>query len=88
MKRKRAIWEILSSLQERLQRQTPSADAKDASENEMDLVPPPTYEAALWDVCCKVMQTAASLQNDLDRLDNKLEEDHWARSQSRTQHRT
>ena len=47
VKRMRAIWEILSSLQERLQRWTPSADAKDVPEDKMDLVHPPTYEAAL-----------------------------------------
>ena len=72
VKRKRAIQEILSSLQERLQRWTLSTDAKDTPENEMDSAPPPTYEVALQDVHHKVMQTAASLQNDLDRLDNKL----------------
>ena len=88
MKRKRAIWEILSLLQERLRRWTPSADAKDAPDNEMDSTPLPIYEAALWDVCCKVMETAASLQNDLDRLDNELRGRLWARSQSRTWHRT
>ena len=65
VKRKRAIQEILSSLQERVQRWTPSAYAKDAPGNEMDLAPLPTYEAALQDVHCKVMETAASLQNDL-----------------------
>ena len=88
VKRKRAIQENLSSLQERLQRQTPSTDAKDTPENEMDLVHPSTYEVALWDVHCKVIQTAASLQNDLDRLDNKLRGRPWACSQSRTWHRT
>ena len=67
VKRKRAIREILSSLQERLRRWTLSADARDAPGNKMDLAPPPTYEVALWDVCHKVMETAASLQNDLDR---------------------
>ena len=88
VKRKRVIWEILSSLQERLQRQTPSADAEDAPENEMDLAPLPTYEAALQDVGHKVMETAASLQDDLDRLDNELRGRPLARSQSRTQCKT
>ena len=58
----RAIREILSSLQERLQRQTPSTEAKDIPEHEMGSIPLPTYEAALQDVCHKVIQTAASLQ--------------------------
>ena len=87
VKRKRAIQEILSSLQERLQRHTLSADAKDAPGNEMDLAPPPTYEVALQDVCHKVMETTASLQNDPDRLDNKLRGRPQAHSQSRTWHR-
>ena len=88
VKRKRVIREILSSLQERLRRQTPFTDAKDAPENKMDLAPPPTYEAALWDVRRKVMETAASLQDNLDRLDNELRGRPLARSQSRTWHKT
>ena len=46
-KRRRAIQEIHSSLQERLQRQTSSIVAKDAPGNEMDSAPLLTYEAAL-----------------------------------------
>ena len=84
---KRAVWEILSSLQERLRRQTSSADAEVAPENKMGLASLPTYEAALQDVCRKVMETAASLQNDLDRLDNEMRGRLWAHSQSRTRHR-
>ena len=77
----------LSLLQERLQRWTSSADAKDAPENEMGSASLPIYEVALQDVCQKVMETAASLQNDLDRLDNEMRGRLWARNQSRTQHR-
>ena len=87
VKRMRAIREILSSLQERLQRWTPSAEAKDIPEHEMGSIPPPTYEAALQDVCHKVIQTAASLQNDLDRLDSELRGRSWTRSPSITWHR-
>ena len=88
VKWKRAIWEILSSLQERLWRQTFSADAKDALGNKMGLASLPMYEVALnRDACRKVMETAASLQNDLDRLDNEMRGRLQARSQSRTQHR-
>ena len=87
VKWKRAIQEILSSLQERLQRQTSSANAEDVPENKMGSAPMPMYEAALQDVCHKVMETTASLQNDLDRLDNKMRGRLWAHSQSRTQHR-
>ena len=63
VKRMRAIQEILSLLQERLQKQTPSTEAKDVLEYEMGSIPPPTYEVALQD---------ASLQDDLDRLDSQL----------------
>ena len=55
VKRMRAIREILSLLQERLQRWTPSAEAEDIPEHEMGLIPLPTYKAALQDVCCKVI---------------------------------
>ena len=71
-------------LQERLQRQTSSADAEDTPENKMGLASLPTYEAALWDVCRKVMETTASLQNDLNRLDNEMRGRLQAHSQSRT----
>ena len=73
VKRMRVNQEILSLPQERLQRQTPSTEAKDVPEHEMGSIPPPTYEAALQDVHCKVIQTAANLQNDLDRLNSELQ---------------
>ena len=82
---KRAIWEILSLLQERLWRWTSSTNAEDAPENKMGSASLPTYEVALQDVPHKVMETAASLQNDLDRLDNEMRGRLWACSQSRTQ---
>ena len=85
---KRAIWEIHSLLQERLQRQTSSANAEDAPGNKMGLAPLPMYEAALQDVHRKVMETTASLQNNLDRLDSEMRGKPWAHSQRRTQHRT
>ena len=82
VKQKRAIWEILSSLEERLQKRTSSADAEDAPENKMGSASLPMYEVALWEVCRKVMETAASLQNDLDRLDNEMRGRPRACSQS------
>ena len=88
VKRRRAIQEILSLLQDRLQRWTSSAEAKDALGNERESAPPPTYEAALWVAHQKVMETAAALQSNLDRLNNKLRGRPWACSQSRSQHRT
>ena len=87
VKRMRVIQEILSSLQERLQRRTPSTEAKDVPEHDMGLIPLPTYEVALQDVHCKVIQTAANLQNDLDRLDSELWGRSWTRSPSITQNR-
>ena len=87
VKRMRAIWEILSLLQERLQRQTPSTEAKDIPEHKMGSIPLPTYEAALQDVHCKVIQTAASLQDDLNRLDNELQGRSQTHSPSITWHR-
>ena len=88
VKRMRAIQEILSSLQERLQRQTPSAEAEDVPEHKMGSIPLPTYEAALQDVHHKDIQTAASLQNDLDRLNSELQGRSRTHSPSITRHRT
>ena len=82
VKRRRAIQEILSSLQERPRMQTSSADAEDAPGNEMHSAPPLTYEAALQVACWKVVETATSLQSDLDRLDNELRGRPWACSQA------
>ena len=88
VKRRRAIQEILSSLQERLQRQTSSTVAKDAPGNEMDSAPPLTYEVALLVAHQKVIETAPSLQSDLDRLDHELRGRPQAHSQNRSWHRT
>ena len=82
VKRRRAIQEILSSLRDRLQRQTSSAEAEDAPGNERESAPLPTYEAALWVACQK------ALQSNLDRLDNELRGRLQAHSQSGNQHRT
>ena len=87
VKRMRVIWEILSSLQERLQRWIPSAEAKDIPEHEMGSIPLPTYKAALQDVHHKVIQTAANLQNDLDRLNSELRGRSWTCSPSITRNR-
>ena len=82
VKRRRAIQEILSSLWDRLQRQTSSAEDEDAPENKRESAPPPTYEVALQVAHWKV------LQSDLDRLDNELRGRLWAHSQSGNQCRT
>ena len=94
VKRRRAIQEILSSLWDRLQRQTSSAEDEDAPERES--APLPTYEAALRVACQKVMETATALQSNLDRLDNELrgrtracsQSGNRLRTRSGSQHRT
>ena len=89
VKRRRAIQEILSSLQDRLQRQTSLAEAGDAPGNERESAPLQTYEAALQvsplEGCG---DCTAALQSDLDRLNNELRGRPWAHSQSGSWHRT
>ena len=88
VKRRRAIQEILSSLWDRLQRQTSPTEARDAPGNERESAPLQTYEVALWVACLKVVETATALQSDLDRLNNELRGRPWAHSQSGSWHRT
>ena len=88
VKRRRAIQEILSSLQDRLQRQTSSTEDEDAPENERESAPLPTYEVTLQMAHQKVMETATALQSNLDRLDNELRGRTWTCSQSGNRHRT
>ena len=85
--RRRAIQEILSSLQDRLWRWTSPAEARDALESERELAPQ-TYEVALQIACQKVVETAAALQSDLNRLDNELRGRPWVHSQNESWHRT
>ena len=88
VKRRRAIQEILSSLQDRLQRQTSPTEARDAPGNERESAPPQMYEAALQVAHEKVVETTTTLQSNLNRLDNELRGWPWAHSQSGSQHRT
>ena len=93
--RRRAIQEILSSLMDRLQRQTSSAEAGDALENKRESAPQ-TYEVALQIAHQKVVETTTALQSNLDRLDNELrgrsqafsQSESWHRMQSGSQRRT
>ena len=82
VKRRRAIQEILSSLQDRLQRWTSPVEAGDTPGNERKSAPPQTYEAALWVAHWKVVETTAALQSNLDRLNNELRGRLQAHSQS------
>ena len=88
VKRRRAIQEILSSLQDRLQRWTSSNEPRDAPGDERESDPLQTYEVALWVACWKVVETTAALQSDLDRLNNELRGRLQAHSQSGSRHRT
>ena len=65
------IREILSSLQERLCQRTSPDSMEDLTDNARGLPPPPSYKAALWAACQKMMETAATLQSDLDRLNSE-----------------
>ena len=70
---------------ERLQRWTSSTDG-DALGSKRESAPQ-TYEAALQIAHQKVVETAAALQSDLDRLNNELRGRPRACSQSGSQHR-
>ena len=73
-RRRRAIQDILSSLQTRLQRWTYSAKAEDLGAQGGEWVrsnPLQSYEVALWATCQKALETAEALQSDLERLDDK-----------------
>ena len=86
-RRRRAIQDILSSLQTQLQRQTYSAEAKDLGAQGGEWVgsdPPQSYEAALWATCQKALETAKALQDDLERLNNECRERSRVCSQSRS----
>ena len=87
VQRRRAIQEILSSLWDRIQRWTSPAEARDAPGDAGEPTPSQSYKAALWVACWKVVETAATLQSDLDRLDNELRGRPHAHSQSRGRHR-
>ena len=73
-RRRRAIQDILSSLQIRLQRQTYPTKAEDLGAHGgewVGSVPLQSYEVALWATHQRALETAEALQGDLERLDNK-----------------
>ena len=82
-----AIREILSSLQERLCQQTSPDGMEDLTDNARGLPPPPSYEAALQAAHQKMMETAAALQSDLDRLNSEPRGRSRTCSQSSNCHR-
>ena len=68
---RKVIREILSSLRERLCWQTSPDSMEDLTNNVRGLPPPSSYEAALQAAHQKMMETATTLQSDLDRLNSE-----------------
>ena len=71
LRRRRAIQDILSSLQTCLQRQTYSAKTEGPGAHGRERVgtkPPQSYEAVLQAICQKAFETAEALCQDLERL--------------------
>ena len=90
-RRRRAIQDILSSLQTQLQRQTYFVEAEDLGAQGGEWVgsdPLWSYEAALQANHHKALETTEALQDDLERLNNKHRERSWVCSQSRSRPRT
>ena len=61
---------------------------EDLANNARGLPPPQSYEAALWAAHKKMMETTATLQSDLDRLNSKPRGRSPTHSQSGNCHRT
>ena len=90
-RRRRAIQDILSSLQAQLQRQTYPAEAEDLGAHGGEWIgsgPPQSYEAALQATNQKALETAEALWSDLERLDDEHKGRSQVCSQSRSRPRT
>ena len=86
-RRRRAIQDILSSLQAWVQRQTYSAKTEGPGAHGGERVgtkPPQSYEVALQAAHQKALETAKAFCNDLERLNNECRERSRAHSQSRS----
>ena len=91
LRRRRAIQDILSSLQTWLQRWTYSAQTEGPGAHGRERVgtePLHSYEVALWGTCQKALETAEALGDDLERLDDEYRGRSWVHSQNRSHHRT
>ena len=76
-RRRRAIQDILSSLQAQLQKRTCSAETEGPGAHGRERVgtkPLQSYEVVLWATCLKALETAKTLHDDLERLDNECRE--------------
>ena len=90
-RRRRAIQDILSSLQTQLQRHTYSTEAKDLGAHGGEWVgsdPLQSYKVALWAACQKALETTKALQCDLERLDDECKGRSRVCSPSRSRPRT
>ena len=79
LRRRRAIQDILSSLQAQVQRRTYSTETEGPSAHggkRVGTKPLQSYEVVLWAAHQKALETAEALCNDLERLDD----DHRERS--------
>ena len=91
LRRRRAIQDILSSLQAQVQRWTYSAETEGPGAHGRERVgtePLQSYEVALQAACQKAIETTEALCDDLERLDNECRERSQAHSQSRSQPRS
>ena len=89
--RRRAIQDILSSLQTQLQRQTSSAKTEGPGAHGRERVgtePSQSYEGVLWAAHQKAVETAKALHSDLERLDDEHRGRSPVCSQNRSHHRT
>ena len=91
LRRRRAIQDILSSLQARVQRQTYSTKTEGPGAHggkKVGTEPLQSYKAALQAVCQKALETTKTLCDDLERLNDEHRERSQAHSQSRSQPRS
>ena len=87
LRRRRAVQDMLSSLQAQLQRQMHSAKTEGPGAHGRERVgtkPLQSYEVALWAACQKALETTDALHNDLERLDDECRERSPAHNQNRS----
>ena len=77
LRRRRAIQDILSSLQAQVQRQSYSAETKGPGAQGRERVgtePLQSYKVVLWATCQKALETTKALHDDLERLNDEHRE--------------
>ena len=81
-RRRRAIQDILSSLETQQQRQMDMTQDLNAHGRGLESDMSHSYEAALWAAHQKALETSKALQSDLNRLGNECRGRTWVHSQS------